>query len=107
VGPYAGIFLTGEIKVFPPVFRGIDRVYPSMEGKYPFGPVPVIEKKVMEQGGPDKALHIGDFEIAAYAETQLCYVETVFIHRNPAMLNVSPGFGKRTVTENIRSDPFK
>jgi hypothetical protein len=78
-----------------------------MEGKDPFGTVPVIEKKIVEQCGADKAFHIGNFEIFTQAKAEPRHIGAVFVDRDPAVLDVFFFFRIHRVTKNCAGDPFK
>jgi hypothetical protein len=81
-------FLVGNAKKLPAIFSGPDRMGPPVEGPHFFRGVPIVEKKIVEQRGPNQAFHVHDFEKFAQAETQLRHVQAVLVHRDPAVLYV-------------------
>jgi hypothetical protein len=80
MGPDQRRFLAGNIKVFPAVFDSPDRVGPAVEGPHLFRGVPIVEEKVVEQGGPDQAFPIRYFEDSAQGKTELCHVQAMLVH---------------------------
>jgi hypothetical protein len=88
MGPDQRRFLPGDVKIFPAIFDSPDRMGPAMEGPHLFRGVPVVEEKIVEQGGSDEAFPISHFKNSAQGKTQLCHIQAMLVHRNPAVLNV-------------------